>query len=451
MGAGCIYHKRTRVVCVNSFGEIEFFVPDHKQAEIGEYLLSDFPGIDAISLLAWNKLLKDYKSANPIEELLKDVKQCRELTTYIRQGVPMKLRWQTWKSYINLIPLTENEYKYIPVDKEIVETVIKKDIDRTFPDRNYFDKNSFGFHGQFALLRVLGKFATICTEISYCQGMNFIVGLLLMVSGGNETESFGMLEAIIHHFNIKGFYTENMPELKRSLMEFDIAFQSSMRNLYMHFKKQGIFEDMWVLKWFITMFSAVLPLKCVLRVWDILMVDGILTLQNTALAILKYFERDLMQKDTIEILQFFNNLIHMEINPTALLQPLLVKRNRPKLITKIAPFCSPIGTAELSASFSQLSATISNFSNISKEYSEIEPNSASKVMMMHCEITEDPNELPLIRAQNVVNKSYKKVKYRRSLNVDDSNDTSTMVEESKIDEGADMLVILNDLITEDID
>ena len=234
-------------------------------------------------------------------------------------------------------------------------------------------------------------------------------------------------------------------------MEFDLAFQSSMKTLYLHFKKQGIFEDMWVLKWFITMFSAVLPLKCVLRVWHILMVDGILTLQNTALAILKYFERDLMQKDTIEILQFFNNLIHMEINPTALLQPLLVKRNRPKLITKIAPFCSPIGTAELSASFSQLSATISNFSNISKEYSEIEPNSASKVMMMHCEITEDPNELPLVRTQNVVNKSYKKVKYRRSLNVDDSNDTSTMVEESKIDEGADMLVILNDLITEDID
>ena len=149
-----------------------------------------------------------------------------------------------WKNYINLNVISSFDYEHIQLDKKITENVIIKDIDRTFPEHNYFNKEKFGYYGQFSLMRVLGKFATAYPEISYCQGMNFIVGLLLMVSGGNEVESFCMLDAILYQFNIKEFFTENMPELKRFLVEFDSIFQSNCRLLYMHFMKNEISEDM---------------------------------------------------------------------------------------------------------------------------------------------------------------------------------------------------------------
>ena len=140
--------------------------------------------------------------------------------------------------------ITETNYEQIPLNRTLVESDIKKDVDRTFPDHKYFEKSEFGYYGQFALLRVLGQFASAYSEVGYCQGMNFIAAFILLVSGGNEVESFCMLEAIIYHFNIRNFYTENMPELKKYLAEFDCLFQKNYKLLYIHFKENEIHEDM---------------------------------------------------------------------------------------------------------------------------------------------------------------------------------------------------------------
>ena len=464
MGTASIRERKKKVITQSEFRKLEYSAPDNKKAHIGEYLLVYSARNDSAPLETWKRLLKGYKSRSPIEELLKDVKRCRELTVHIRQGIPMKWRWQAWKSYINLTTITEEDYKSIPLDDSLVEKVIKKDISRTFPELAYFDREKYGFYGQFALMRVLGKFATAYPDVSYCQGMNFVVGLLLLVSGGNETEAFCMLEAIIYHFNLKQFYTENMPELKKTLTEFDLCFQDSFKQLYFHFKDNEISEDMWVLKWFLTMFSVVLPLRIVLNVWDIIMVDGISTLIHTALAILKYFEKDLLEKDSFGILEFLNNLKNMEIDSGKLLQSVMVKRTRPKPICKIVPFSPPTVSGEYSAVNKPFSATSGDFyatyqdksacyvdrSANQLDFEKAEPDSPSKVTMQ-CEIREDPSELPLLRTQSTTAKNTKKVKYRSSLVPEDSNDTSTMIEESKGDEQFDAFVILNDLVTEDFE
>ena len=91
---------------------------------------------------------------------------------------------------------------------------IEKDVDRTFPEHVYFDKDYYGYIGQFSLSRVLCRFSANNPEIGYCQGVNFIAGFLLMVSGGHEIETYCMLEAVIHRFQIKNFYSEEMLGIK---------------------------------------------------------------------------------------------------------------------------------------------------------------------------------------------------------------------------------------------
>ena len=73
----------------------EFSCPDNKKANIGKYLLECCTFHEKKLVDNWTKLLKDYKSKNPVEELLKDNKNCRFLTKYIRLGIPMTMRWQT--------------------------------------------------------------------------------------------------------------------------------------------------------------------------------------------------------------------------------------------------------------------------------------------------------------------------------------------------------------------
>lgn len=53
---------------------------------------------------------------------------------------------------------------------------IELDLNRTFPDENYYSNKS---KGKEALRRVLLAFSKYDHELGYVQGMNFIVGALL--------------------------------------------------------------------------------------------------------------------------------------------------------------------------------------------------------------------------------------------------------------------------------
>ena len=58
------------------------------------------------------------------------------------------------------------------------EVLIAKDIFRTYPDHEMFQERDGP--GQRALFHVLKAYANYDPEVGYCQGMGFIVGLLLM-------------------------------------------------------------------------------------------------------------------------------------------------------------------------------------------------------------------------------------------------------------------------------
>ena len=113
--------------------------------------------------------------------------------------------------------MTEEEYKNLPLVEDPHLSTIQRDLDRSFPYEAYFDKEKYGNIGQAALQRILAKFAAKNPKIGYCQGMNFVTGFLLMVSGGSEIEVFCFLQVLCEKFKLGGFYSEGMPELKKSI------------------------------------------------------------------------------------------------------------------------------------------------------------------------------------------------------------------------------------------
>ena len=48
-----------------------------------------------------------------------------------------------------------------------------------------------------SLYRILRAMALIDQEMSYCQGMNFICGFMLLVGEGNEIDSFFFINEFI--------------------------------------------------------------------------------------------------------------------------------------------------------------------------------------------------------------------------------------------------------------
>ena len=85
--------------------------------------------------------------------------------------------------------------------KEIVE-IIKIDIPRTFPENIYFDvhKNE--------LFNVLIAFAQQNPSVGYCQGLNYIAGLILIVTK-NEPSTFWLLKHLVEDV-APGYHTKTM-------------------------------------------------------------------------------------------------------------------------------------------------------------------------------------------------------------------------------------------------
>jgi len=74
---------------------------------------------------------------------------------------------------------------------------IMKDLDRTFPAHPFFNKEQYGDLGQKALMNILQAFSVYNEKVGYCQSMNFIVGFILVMCGGNEKEAFWLFASLV--------------------------------------------------------------------------------------------------------------------------------------------------------------------------------------------------------------------------------------------------------------
>eukprot|EP00439_Symbiodinium_sp_Y106_P006194 s8516_g1.t1 len=119
---------------------------------------------------------------------------------------------------------------------------IQRDVGRTFPER--FDEAL-----QQALFRVLRAVSHRVEDIGYCQGMNFIAGVMLCVfrSGGNSdtaseyrlalaraTLDFQAAEPIAYHcvlsmllrHGMNQYFGDGFPKLRLSALQFDCLLEA---------------------------------------------------------------------------------------------------------------------------------------------------------------------------------------------------------------------------------
>ncbi|KAG1668130.1 hypothetical protein FOA52_003917 [Chlamydomonas sp. UWO 241] len=81
---------------------------------------------------------------------------------------------------------------------------IEKDLPRTFPGHAGMQGE-----GRAALRRVLAAYALRNPSVGYCQGMNFIAGVLLLAIPGSEEQAFFCLCALVEDV-LRGYYAPDM-------------------------------------------------------------------------------------------------------------------------------------------------------------------------------------------------------------------------------------------------
>ena len=234
-------------------------------------------------------------------------KNFSKLKSRTRKGIPDSLRSYIWQLFGEKDKYFEkdlfNKLESIPLDEE-TETVIIKDLDRTFPACQFF-KEKYG-NGQRKLYKVLSYYSKYNTDTGYVQGMGFIVAVFLTYM--DEESSFFMLHSLMKKYNMEGFYLPGFPILKKTFYILLNLEKKFLPKIYELFKKEGMIPSMYASEWFICLFSRNLEFKSLVRIFDIFLLEGYKVIYRFALAFLKLKEDKFMEgKDGLaSIMQTIN-------------------------------------------------------------------------------------------------------------------------------------------------
>lgn len=191
-----------------------------------------------------------------------------------------------------------------------VEEVIVLDVQRSVHNMQGVDPQE--------LTNVLKTYAYFNQEIEYCQGMNFIVGFLLMVFRDEEL-AFKALNELVERFNMADLFNSDLPRLKLFFYQLDRLISIVEPDLHAHFKDEMINASYFASAWFITIFtnsmkkppsnlqaenSEPMPTVCenLLQLWDYFLVSGWKVVLKMGLFVLAHDAGTLMQQSFEEML-----------------------------------------------------------------------------------------------------------------------------------------------------
>lgn len=143
---------------------------------------------------------------------------------------------------------------------------IRIDLPRTFPENIFFESI------RTPLFNVLIAYANHNKEIGYCQGLNYIAGLILLVTK-NEEWTFWLLKVLVEKI-ISSYHTKTMVGLITDIAVLRELLMERVPDVCEHLERCGLPCAVITTKWFICMFAEVLPIETVLRIWDCLFHEG---------------------------------------------------------------------------------------------------------------------------------------------------------------------------------
>ncbi|KAJ7703168.1 rab-GTPase-TBC domain-containing protein [Mycena rosella] len=246
----------------------------------------------------WGAVISDY------QQFASD--QPEALARAIAKGIPGTLRGMMWQLMAaSKDPELESTYLKLLKESSPHEKAITRDLGRTFPHHEFFTDGQ-GI-GQENLFNVLKAYSIHDPAVGYCQGLPFVVAILLL--NMPDEEAFSLLVRLMQVYDLRGHFLPEMPKLQLRLVsfQFDRLIEELLPVLHVHFLREGIKSSMFCSQWFLTMFSYRFPLDIVFRIYDNCLASGIEAIFGFSVMLLLKNEDILLSLKFDQILAFLNN------------------------------------------------------------------------------------------------------------------------------------------------
>ncbi len=142
---------------------------------------------------------------------------------------------------------------------------------------------------QRALYRILTAYSNYeSRKVDYCQGMNYLASLLLLVLHDEEMAFWTLVSVLASPKHaVSDMFLSDQPHLKTRLSAFDRHFNSRLPALHQYLAHSNVLTDSYAVEWFTTVFIYSVSYRTTVRIWDLFLLDGTEVLDVTALAILE--------------------------------------------------------------------------------------------------------------------------------------------------------------------
>jgi len=235
-----------------------------------------------------------------------------ELGRKVERGIPSALRSIVWSGLAdatNLITKNEGLFKhYLKNPNPLSLPRIDLDIPRTFPYHP-----SFGEKGASttSLRNVLIAYDNFNPALGYCQGMSFLVAILLMHT--DQENAFWLLVQLLKRYNLSSFYVEDQ-NTNACIVTFMTKLRKKAPLLEYHMEKEGCTPDIFATQWLRTLFSLDFDLIKVFRLWDIFFVREMDFALDFIVTIFIHAKDEIMKRQQHEMLLYISKQLPFEVS-----------------------------------------------------------------------------------------------------------------------------------------
>ncbi|KAM5186275.1 TBC1 domain family member 2A isoform 4-T5 [Callospermophilus lateralis] len=232
-----------------------------------------------------------------------------ELKQLLRAGVPREHRPRVWRWLVHLRVQhlhTPSCYQELLKRGQACEhpaaRQIELDLNRTFPNNKHFTCPTSSFPDK--LRRVLLAFSWQNPAIGYCQGLNRLAAVALLVLEEEES-AFWCLVAIVETILPADYYSKTLTASQVDQRVLQDLLSEKLPRLMAHLGQHRIDLSLVTFNWFLVVFADSLISDILLRVWDAFLYEGTKVVFRYALAIFKYNEEEILRlQDSLEIYQY---------------------------------------------------------------------------------------------------------------------------------------------------
>lgn len=211
--------------------------------------------------------------------------------------------------------LLEEKQKREAVALQKLEKAIKRDMGSRTSYSKFTQANGL----QDGLFGVCKAYALFDEGVGYAQGINFIAMPLLFNLA--EEEAFTLLVRLMSKYDLRSMFTADMTGLHLRLYQFERLLEEYEPAVYCHLRRRNVAPQLYATQWFLTLFAYRFPLQLVLRIYDLILSEGLTAILKFGIVLMQRNREILLQmRDMSHLTNFLKEKlfdVYIDKSPSA--------------------------------------------------------------------------------------------------------------------------------------